>query len=198
MKYRKFFDDVEKIVLKDELCQFLGVNDDGIIEFSYIDVVKTTGHSCLTVAGAYLIALEGLKALFPGEIPKRGQIKVEINKAPDEDNAGVVGCVLSNITGATTDYGFGGFGGKMFNRRNLLFYNAPIESFVKFTRLDTGNQIGVNYNAGKLVNAKEILAAAMGPNATEEGKKAFPDRFQSLVEKVLNNAGSVIDIIKYD
>ena len=198
MKYRKFFDDIEKIVLKDELSKFTGVNDDGIIEFSYIDLVKTAGHSCLTVGGAYLIALEGLKALFPGEIPKRGQIKVEINKAPGEDNAGVVGCVLSNITGATTDYGFGGLGGKMFNRRNLLFYNASIETFVKLTRLDTRKQIGVNYSPGKLVNAKEIFAAAVGPNATEEGKKAFPDRFQDLVEKVLNNAGDVIDIIKYD
>ncbi|NPA54745.1 MAG: hypothetical protein GXO40_00045, partial [Epsilonproteobacteria bacterium] len=55
----------EKIVMQDELMKFLGVNDDGIVEYGYIDVVKTSGHSCATVAGGYLIALHGLKALYP-------------------------------------------------------------------------------------------------------------------------------------
>lgn len=63
MKYRKIFDQFEKIVVQDELAKFLGVND-GVIEFSYIDIVKSAGHSCGTVAGAYIIALEGLKALY--------------------------------------------------------------------------------------------------------------------------------------
>ena len=64
MEYRAFFDEIETIVLEDELAQFLGVNDNGVIEFSYADIVKTAGHSCGTVAGAYLIAQEGLKALY--------------------------------------------------------------------------------------------------------------------------------------
>jgi len=104
------------------IASFLGVNEDGIIEFGYADIVKTAGHSCGTVAGAYLIAQYGLKALFGEEIPKRGEIKVELKKSPTEDNAGVVGCVLSNITGATSDYGFGGIPGGKFNRRGLLFH----------------------------------------------------------------------------
>ncbi len=68
MNYQPFFDTIEPVVLQDELARFLGVNDDGIIEISYLDIVKTAGHSCGTVAGAYLSALLGLKALFGEEI----------------------------------------------------------------------------------------------------------------------------------
>ncbi len=51
--YRPFFDEIEAIRLYDELAKFLGVNEDGILEFGYPDIVKSAGHSCATVAGAY-------------------------------------------------------------------------------------------------------------------------------------------------
>jgi len=82
MQYQPFFDEIEPIVLVDELAKFLGVNDTGILEISYLDIVKTAGHSCGTVAGAYLSALLGLQALFPDEMPKRGEIKVELKRTP--------------------------------------------------------------------------------------------------------------------
>ena len=194
MKYLSFFDDVEKIVLEDELAKFLGVNEDGIIEFGYADIVKSAGHSCGTVAGAYLIALKGLKALYGEEMPKRGEIKIEIKKIPEDDNAGVIGCVLSNITGATTNYGFGGIPTGKFNRRNLLFYNADVDTDVRFTRLDTNKQVGINYRPGKIVNPMAILMSAIGENATDEDKKTFPIRFQKMVKTVLENANKVIEI----
>jgi hypothetical protein len=194
MKYLSFFDDVEKIVLEDELAKFLGVNEDGIIEFGYADIVKTAGHSCGTVAGAYLIALKGLKALYNEDIPKRGEIKIEIKKGPEDDNAGVIGCVLSNITGATTNYGFGGIPTGKFNRRNLLFFNAEINTDVRFTRIDTNRQVGINYRPGKIVNPMKILMSAIGEDATEEDKKTFPARFQDMVKTVLENADKVIEI----
>ncbi len=194
MKYLSFFDDVEKIVLEDELAKFLGVNEDGIIEFGYADIVKSAGHSCGTVAGAYLIALKGLKALYGEEMPKRGEIKIEIKKVPEDDNAGVIGCVLSNITGATTNYGFGGIPTGKFNRRNLLFYNADIDTDVRFTRVDTNKQVGIDYRPGKIVNPMAILMSAIGENATDEDKKTFPIRFQKMVKTVLENADKVIKI----
>ena len=40
MQYPKFFDAIEKITLKDDLSDFLGTFEDGIVEFSYLDVVK--------------------------------------------------------------------------------------------------------------------------------------------------------------
>lgn len=195
MEYQKFFDDIESIILEDELARFLGVNSDGIIELSYLDIVKTAGHSCGTVAGAYLTAQMGLKALFGETVPKRGEIKVEIKRKPEEENAGVVGCVLSNITGATTDYGFGGIPGGKFNRRDLLFYGADIEGDVRLTRLDTGTSVGVNYHPQKVVNPMQILMSAIRENATEEDKASFPVRFQAMVQKIFEHKKMVIEIV---
>jgi len=196
MKYLKFFDDVQSIVLEDELTKFLGVNEDGIIEFTYADIVKTAGHSCATVSGAYLVALYGLKALFGEETAKRGEIKVELKRSPTDDNAGVVGCVLSNITGATTDYGFGGIPGGKFNRRELLFFNADIDTDVRFTRVDINESVGVNYKPQGVVNPMAILMSAIGENATQEDKESFPRRFQEMVKTVLENGDKVIEIVK--
>jgi hypothetical protein len=195
MEYLKFFDSVEKIIVQDELAKFLGVNKDGVIDFGYADIVKTSGHSCATVAGGYLIALKGLKALYDDKLPQRGEIKIEIKKSPTEDNAGVIGCVLSNITGATTDYGFGGIPGGKFNRRDLLFYGCDIEEDVVFTRLDTGKKVGVNYRPKRLVDPMSILMSAIKPGAKEEDIKSFPKRFQDMVKTVLENGDKVIDIV---
>jgi len=195
MEYQTFFDEIESITLQDELAKFLGVNNDGIIEISYLDIVKTAGHSCGTVAGAYLTAQMGLKALFGEGIPKRGEIKVELKREPEDENAGVVGCVLSNITGATTNYGFGGIPGGKFNRRGLLFYGVEIESDVRLTRLDTGASVGVNYHPQKVVNPMQILMSAIGENATEEDKASFPVRFQEMVRTIFENKEQVIELI---
>ena len=196
MKYLSFFDDVENIVVYDDLTRFLGVNDDGVIEFSYADIVKGAGHSCATVAGAYLIAREGLKALYKDELPKRGEIKVELKKSPTDDNNGVVGCVISIITGATSDFGFGGIPTGKYNRRNLLFFEADIDCDVRFTRLDTDEKVSINYRPKKVVNPMEILKSAISPQATEDDIKSFPVRFQDMVKTVLQNHDKVIEIIK--
>jgi hypothetical protein len=196
MKYLAFFDDIEKITVYDDLSQFLGVNDDGIIELSYVDIVKTAGHSCGTVAGAYLVALKGLQALYGDETPKRGEIKVEIKKTPTKENAGVVGSVLSNITGATIDFGFGGIPTGKYNRRELLFFGADIESDVRFTRLDTDKSVCINYKPHVVVNPMAILMSAIKPDAKEEDIKSFPTRFQDMVKTLFDNADKVIEIVQ--
>ncbi len=194
MNYPEFFDSIETIKMHDELSEFLGATESGILEFFYIDLVKTAGHSCGVVAGAYLSALKGLKTLYRDELPERGKIKVELKKAATEDNAGVTGFVISNITGATTDYGFAGLPNGKFNRRELLFYNAPIESDIRLTRLDTGKQVEINYHPEKAVNSKKILMSALGPNAADEDKKTFPERFQNMVKTIFEKADIVIEV----
>jgi hypothetical protein len=194
MKHPSFFDSIESITLYDDLSRFLGVNDDGLITLSYLDIVKTAGHSCATVGGAYLIALKGLQALYPEKPPVRGEIKVEIKKATTDDNAGVVGCVLSNITGATTDYGFGGIPTGKYNRRELLFFEADIDADVCFTRLDTGKKVCVNYKPQTVVNPMKILKSAIMPDAKQEDIESFPQRFQDMVKTVFENADKVIEI----
>jgi hypothetical protein len=104
--------------------------------------------------------------------------------------------VLSTITGATTDYGFGGIPTGKFNRRDLLFYGADIDTDVRFTRLDTGDSVGVDYRAKRVVNPMEILKSAIKPDAKEEDIKSFPTRFQDMVKTIFENQDKVIDIIK--
>ncbi len=76
MSYPKFFNEIEHIVLVDELSDFLGSTESGVIDISYLEIVKMSGHSCAVTSGAYLMALKGLKELFGAELPKRGEIKV--------------------------------------------------------------------------------------------------------------------------
>jgi hypothetical protein len=101
--------------------------------------------------------------------------------------------VLSNITGATDHTGFKGIMGK-FNRRGLLFFGAGIQSDVRFTRLDTNKSVELTYKPGKVVSPGEILQSAIGPNATEKSKKAFPWRWQKMVKTILDNTAEVIEI----
>jgi len=194
MTYPEFFDTLEPIVLKDELAQFLGTFEDGIYEIRYVDVVRMAGHSCATVAGAWLMAKEGLAALWGEEIPRRGEIRVELCGRVDENNTGVVGTVLSNITGAAGDNGFGGIQGR-FGRRGLLSFDAPIETDVRFTRLDTGAAVGVRYRPAGLVEPGKILMSAIGPDATEESRHTFPHRWQEMVRSILEHSGQVLEIV---
>ncbi len=193
MRYPEFFDAIEPIVLRDELGGFLGAFEDGIVEIRYLDIVKMAGHSCATVAGAWLMAQEGLKALWGEQIPRRGEIRVELAGRVDENNTGVVGTVLSNITGAAAENGFGGLNGR-FVRRGLLAYGVDVPGDVRLTRLDMGASVDVSYRPGKVVEPGRILMSALGPEATEETRQSFPERWQDMVRTILENPGEVIEI----
>jgi hypothetical protein len=54
-----FFSDAPRIAVRDPLAEFLGAADGGVIEYRYADVVKLAGHSCPTVASAFLMARSG-------------------------------------------------------------------------------------------------------------------------------------------
>ena len=196
MKYPKFFDTIETITLYDELSKFLWVNDDWILEISYLDIVKTAWHSCATVWWAYIIALKWLKELYKDKIPERWNIKVELKRTETDDNTWVIWCVLSNITWATTNYWFWGIPRWKYNRRWLLFYWANIDSDVCFTRLDTNEKVFINYTPQKVVQPMKILMSAIKPDATEEDKKTFPQRFQNMVKTLFENKDKVIEIKK--
>ena len=193
MEYPDFFNDVEHIVLQDDLSMFLGSSKEGVMDISYLDIVKMAGHSCALVSGSYLMALKGLKELYGTELPRRGEIKVEMRESLNDGNTGVSAQVFSNITGATADTGFAGINGK-YNRRGLMFYGADIQSNVRFTRLDTNRSVEVSYMPKKVITPGDIMQTAIGPNATEESKKAFPKLWQEMVKTIFDNADTVIEL----
>lgn len=195
MEYPDFYNEIEHIVLKDKLSKFLGSTGEGIIDISYLDIVKMAGHSCVLVSGTYLMALKGLQRLYGAELPIRGEIKVELRDYLQDGNTGASAQVLSNITGATTDTGFKGINGK-YNRHGLLFYGADIKSNVRFTRLDTNASVEVNYMPNKVVNPGNIMQSALGPDATEESRKDFPMRWQEMIRTIFQNADKVIFVLE--
>ena len=121
MKYPAFYDQIETIIVADPLALFLGAFEGGVIEYNYLDVARLAGHSCPTVAGAYLMVSHGLKALYGDELPVRGEIEVAMLQNRHEGVCGVIANVFSYITGATEDSGFHGLAGQ-FDRRQLLSF----------------------------------------------------------------------------
>ncbi|MCW8837312.1 MAG: hypothetical protein OQK11_01295 [Thiovulaceae bacterium] len=196
MKYPQFFDKVQTIKLRDDLAEFLGSVEDGIVEFSYLDIVKSAGHSCPTVAGAYIMCLVGLKELYKDELPVRGEIMIEFAEDENEGVAGVIANVMSQITGATKTLGFKGIAGE-YVRHSLVSFNADIDSSVKFIRNDTMQSIEVVYNPG-VVPPKpeqgELMQKLLMNFASEEEAKEFKKLWQGRVEEIFNNIDKVTTV----
>lgn len=196
--YPPFFDSIETIKLKDELSAFLGTSKDGIVEFSYLDIVKTAGHSCPTVAGAYIMTLVALKELYKDEVPKRGEISISFKEDSKEGVTGVIANVMTQITGATESLGFKGLNGK-FKRNGLIDFNDSISSSVKFRRIDNNKDIELIYNPSSIQGSQEIpvlMEKMIKGIATKEEKENFGIVWQQRVEKIFNNIENVIKIVK--
>ncbi len=187
MQYPTFFDDVKTIKLQDPLSDFLGAFEDGLMEISYLECVKLAGHSCPTVAGAYLMASEGLKALYGDDLPQRGSIHVSMNDSETHGVTGVICNVISFIVGAGGAGGFKGLNGNM-SRANLISYDIPMDAEVKLTRTDINKSVTLSYNPS-MVPADAMMQALMGKCiqglASQEEKKAFGKLWQERVEKIL-------------
>ena len=100
MTFPAFFDEAPVIRVRDGLAKLLGTATDGVIEYRYADAARLAGHSCPTVAGAWLSARAGLRALYGGDLPERGGVMVSMPDAEDSGVAGVIGQVLTLVTGA--------------------------------------------------------------------------------------------------
>ncbi|WP_323665035.1 FmdE family protein [Aliarcobacter butzleri] len=195
MIYPQFFNKIPTIKLQDDLASFLGAFEDGLIEFSYLDVVKSAGHSCPTVLGAYLMTLKGLEVLYKNEIPKRGEILVEFKEAQNVAVSGVIGNVIMNITGATTTNGFKGLAGK-YDRNHLMKFEQDINGAnVRFTRVDTLKSVDVFYDASSIKPHEDmnfLMQKSLQGNATNEEKIEFAKLWQKRVEDISNNINEVI------
>ncbi len=187
MKYPDFYNQVKTIKLYDPLSEFLGSFEEGIIEFNYSQIVQSAGHSCPTVAGAYLMTYKALESLYPNEIAVRGNIKVEFKENIEEGVAGVIGNVISNITGATDITGFKGIGGK-FVRHGLMDFDANINSSARFTRVDTNKSVDVFYNPSSIEASplmQNLMQKIMAKMATPEDKINFGEMWQARVKSII-------------
>lgn len=196
MRYPQFFDDINTITLYDPLSHLLGAFEEGIITFSYLDCVKMAGHSCPTVAGAYLMMSEGLKALYEEKMPIRGEIEVFFKGAKKEGTTGVIANISSFITGACDEGGFKGLNSQ-YARENLLHFNANVDLSVQLRRKDTQKSIDIAYDANAIAPnplMMKLMPLCLTKQATLEEQAEFTALWQERVKKILMNPHQVLHI----
>lgn len=197
MRYPAFFDDATRITLYDPLAEFLGAAEDGIIEYGYPDAVKSAGHSCPTVAGAYLMNLKALTALYPDGLPRRGEIRVRFRDDETSGVTGVIASVSAVITGAAQNGGFKGIGGR-FGRRGLLSFNAAISDEACFERVDGGGAVAVSYFPERVPlapPAADLMQKIVANTASGEEVRKFRHLWQDRVKRILIDHFSDGDMI---
>jgi len=197
VKYPEFFDSIDTIKVVDPLANVLGAFEGGVYEFNYLEIVKAAGHSCPTVAGAYITAYAGLKALYANGPAVRGEIKVEFKESLEDGVAGVISNVISQITGATDKSGFKGLGGK-FARHSLMYFDANISSSVRFTRVDNGKSVDVYYDpslVGGSPKMQQLMQKMMGGMANAAEAKEFGELWQDRVKRIFDNMPSVVKVM---
>ncbi len=191
MAFPEFFARIPAITLRDPLAELLGAAEGGLIEYRFADAVKLAGHSCPTVAGAWLMTVRALRALYGDQLPERGNIAVALRESLDGGVAGVIGSVVGLLTGAAGAGGFKGLGGR-YSRRNLLQFAVAGSGSVAFTRLDTNATVDCTLRL-EMVPADprlgSLLGAILDGTANPDDTRQFGNLWQERVARILIDHG---------
>jgi hypothetical protein len=185
--FPEFFDAAPRIRLRDPLAAFLGASREGVLEYRYADAVRLAGHSCPTVASAYLMTRTALAALYGAELPERGGVRVALRDPAQEGVTGVIANVVGLLTGATMDTGFKGIAGH-FDRRGLLSYGAAITQPLRFTRIDTAQSVTVRARLENVAGdprTGQLLPRCLAGSASAEEMALFQSLWQERVRRLL-------------
>lgn len=187
MRFPEFFDQVTTLSVRDPLAALLGAAEQGVLTYGYADAVKLAGHSCPTVAGAYLMTCKALGHLYPDSLPERGGVTVEFNAAQADGVTGVIAAVAGLLTGAAGEGGFKGLNGR-FSRQNLLRFGVAGVTGLRFTRSDSGAGVAVSYHPEVVPAAPELqtlMAKLLTGEASEAEKIEFGRLWQLRVKRIL-------------
>ena len=133
------------------------------------------------------MASRALAALYPDSPPLRGEIRVELRGTQDAGTVGVVGAVLGLITGAASDGGFKGLGGQHV-RRDLLKFGVDIAAEARFSRLDSGASVLVDYHPEAVPPSPglpPLMARVVGGVADAAERATFGQLWQERVRRIL-------------
>ena len=176
------------VTMRDPLAELLGaLEPGGTFRYTYEDAVKLSGHSCPTVAGAYLMTAVALRALYPDGVGVRGEVEVAMGGPPDDGGTGPMAQVIALLTGAAPQTGFGGLMGK-FRRKDLLTFDPALRGRVRFRRVDTGAAVEVTYSPASVPPAPEmspLMVAVLGGRATAEEQRRFGALWQARGRDIL-------------
>lgn len=189
MDFPAFFANVPAIALYDPLAVFLGTSKTGVMSYTYADAVKLAGHSCPTVAGTYLMVQHGLQYLYGNDMPERGSIEVYLRDLRDQGTTGVVASVVTLVTGAAPETGFGGIGAhRRFGRRDLLHFEVPIDGLLALRRRDTGRGVILDIDTSVVPAPREmqvLFPKAVAEQASEDELDCFATLWKARVEQML-------------
>ncbi|WP_251330646.1 hypothetical protein [Haloplanus pelagicus] len=185
--------DVDPVEIRDPVAEALGVLEPGDpFVITYRDAVKEAGHSCPTASGAYRIVQFGLDALYPDDYPVRSEIEVQAAGPRDDAAYGVMSRIISYVTGAAKDDGFGGLAGGYGGRRDLLRFDAfdpdTAEPTFRFRRTDTDEIVEVVYHVSEIPDggpATGNLQRILDGSANEQQRDTFADAWHRRVQIVL-------------
>ncbi|MBS0383300.1 MAG: hypothetical protein JSR56_12810 [Proteobacteria bacterium] len=187
MAFPDFFAEVPALRLHDGLAELLGASNDGMIEYHYADAVRLAGHSCPTVAGGWLSARAALRHLYPDSVPERGGISVYLDDAEDAGVTGVIGQVVTLITGAAASNGFHGLGGRHV-RSHLLHYAQGDVAGVRFRRNDNGAEVEIEIDASPVPGdpmMRPLMQLAVTGQADAAQRREFGRLWQDRVRRML-------------
>lgn len=191
MTFPDFFAQIPSITLHDPLAELLGAAQGGLIEYRFTDAVKLAGHSCPTVAGAWLSTVRALRALYGDATPQRGNIGVALHEAMEIGVAGVIGSVAGLLTGAAGVGGFKGLGGH-HGRRNLLQFGVSGVGNLRFTRRDTNVAVDCVLRLDFVPGDSRIgslLPAIVHGQASADEIRLFGELWQDRVRRILVEHG---------
>lgn len=199
MQFPDFFAAAPVIRMRDPLAEFLGAAVEGLIDYRYEDAVRLAGHSCPTVASAFLMTRAALTALHGDEPPVRGEIRVDLAEAHDAGVAGVIAAIAALITGATFDTGFRGLAGR-FNRRDKLYFAQPlVRGDLRFTRLDTGASVETGADLSRVPGDPrigELMSSCLSGQAEAACRAEFQTLWQDRVRRLLLDHADDADVIR--
>lgn len=188
MTYPDFYEQAPVVRTRDPFAEMLGAAQDGVLEYHYADAVRLAGHSCPTVAGAFLMGRAALAALFPDGLAERGAIAIHMPAPESEGTTGVTAQVLTLLTGAASDNGFHGIQGR-FRRKGLLSFAERKEGeAISFKRLDTKTGVTVSLDVSPVPGDPAQgarMAAILYGNADDEQRAAFTNAWQDRVRRLL-------------
>ncbi|MBN8440619.1 MAG: hypothetical protein J0M28_02790 [Thauera sp.] len=187
MQFPDFFRLVPRIRVRDPLAEFLGAAEGGVLEYGYEDAVRLAGHSCPTVASAFVMASRAMALLYPGELPERGGVRVDFAEPLEHGVTGVIASVLTLITGAAQQGGFKGIAGQ-FVRRDLQAFHSHLPMALRVTRRDTGAAIDAAADLSRVPAAAEmsgLLQRCIRGEADAEQRRQFAHLWQQRVRRIL-------------
>ncbi|TCT22554.1 FmdE family protein [Thermomonas haemolytica] len=183
-----FYSQAPRLLLRDPLAELLGAAEGGLLEYGYADAVRLAGHSCPTVAGAYLAVRAALRELYPDALPERGGIQVTLSSAEVEGSTGVIAQVFTLVTGAAANNGFPGLAGRHARHGLLRYGGGDLRALAAFRRIDSGDTVHVALNLAAVppvAHLRSLMERALAADASGEERAAFASAWQDRVRQLL-------------